>query len=102
MLARQLGMSVARAQQEISAREFAEWMAYDRIDPMGEGRADLRAGIIAAVMRNSWCKGAPAKPADFMPNFKRQDGPDPEQLQQKIRAIFKGIANGSKDRAHSD
>lgn len=36
----------------MSSREFSEWMAYDRVDPFGPRRDDLRAGSIAAMIAN--------------------------------------------------
>lgn len=54
---------------EIDSTEFTEWMAYDNIDPFGDQRADLRAGIVAATVANF--SMSPAQPpltaADFMP-----------------------------------
>ena len=56
---------------EISSRDFAEWMAYSRLEPWGEERADLRAGIVASTIANSnRGKGQkPFKPQQFMPDF---------------------------------
>lgn len=61
-------MSVKRAQREIDAREFAEWMAAYSVEPWGEERADLRAGIIASTTANVTA-GNKTKPGDFMPDF---------------------------------
>ena len=75
-------MSVRRAQIEIDAAEFAEWMAFGRFDPYGEERADLRAGIVAATIANVFRKkGTRAlKAADFMPRFR--SGPRREGWRQ--------------------
>ncbi len=56
---------------EISSRQFAEWMAFYRLEPWGEERADLRAGIVASTIANSnRGKGQkPFKPQQFMPEF---------------------------------
>jgi len=50
-------------------------MAFDRIEPIGEPRADLRAGILAACFVNHSMSPprAPARPVDFMPFAKRHD-----------------------------
>lgn len=43
-------------------------MGFFKIDPFGEGRADLRMGIIASTIANvNRGKQKPFKPADFMP-----------------------------------
>lgn len=43
-------------------------MAYDRIDPFGDQRADLRAGIIAATVANNSMSPPkePRTPSDYM------------------------------------
>lgn len=61
-------MSVREAQERIDSREFAEWVAYYKIDPFGNKRGDMQAGIIAASNVNLWSKGK-VSPADFMPEF---------------------------------
>lgn len=49
--------------------EFSEWMAFAALEPFGENRADLRAGIVASTLANIHRKkGAKAfAPTDFMP-----------------------------------
>lgn len=52
-------------------------MAYFEVDPFGEERADLRAGIVASAVANAnRVKGKSFKPKDFMPQFdqKRPQG----------------------------
>lgn len=72
-------------------RIFKEWLDYAQVEPFGEERADLRAGIIASVMANCLArgKGRPAfRPSDFMPLFdgeKRERTPD--ELFQKVKAL---------------
>lgn len=73
-LALALGMSVAEAQSRISSAEFAEWIAFSRLEPYGPERADLRAGIVAATVANVHRdpKSKPFAPSAFMPEFDRQ------------------------------
>lgn len=83
-------MSVARARREISATEFYEWQAYYELEPFGEERADLRAGIIAATIANvhRGKRSRPYKPSDFMPEYEpRKDKP-----WQEMRAVMKSYA----------
>lgn len=51
--------------------DFRGWIAYYNLEPWGETRADLRAGIVAAAVRNGLrAKGTRSfKPVDFMPQF---------------------------------
>lgn len=47
-------------------------MAFLSVEPHGEGRADLRAGIIASVVAQANAgKGKRFTPSDFMPDFER-------------------------------
>lgn len=77
-------MSLAEAQARISAREFAEWMAYYTLEPWGQERADLRAGIIASTVananRDAKKRRQPFKPQDFMPAFDREPQTADQQL----------------------
>ena len=36
----------------LSYTEFQEWCLYYQIEPWGEDRADLRAGIVASTLHN--------------------------------------------------
>lgn len=58
----------------MSAREFAEWMAYSQIEPWGEERADLRAALICKVLAdiNTPAGKQRAKLEDFMLKFDRK------------------------------
>ena len=60
-------MTVAQAQQNIDAREFAEWMAFDSIDPIGELRADLRAAHLLHAITSMFAgKGHNARATDYL------------------------------------
>jgi hypothetical protein len=53
-------------------RVLGEWMAYASLEPFGEGRADLRMGILAALTANvnrDPDKCEPFKAEDLMPDF---------------------------------
>ena len=73
----------------MSAREFAEWMAYAKLEPFGEERADLRAGIISSVIAavNTPKGKRRPKPSDVMPQFEKQR-PSEAELGQKILGVF--------------
>lgn len=71
---------------------YLEWMQYYELEPFGEERADLRAGIIAATVANCLArkKGRPAfRVTDFMPLLKAEPKREktPEELFKKIQAI---------------
>ena len=41
---------MAEWQEAMSAREFAEWVAYAGMEPFGETRADIRIATLAALL----------------------------------------------------
>lgn len=49
-LAGHLGKTVAELSRTLSITEFNEWIAFDRVDPIGGYRGDLQAAIIARAM----------------------------------------------------
>tara|TARA_Y100000310_G_C20229959_1_gene599778 strand:- start:158 stop:361 length:204 start_codon:yes stop_codon:yes gene_type:complete len=60
-------------------------MAFSKIEPFGEQRADIRSAIIAMTMANTWrsAKQQPLKITDFIPNF--------EPMQPKTENELKNI-----------
>ncbi len=98
-LALALGKTVGELSEELSDAELQEWMAFYRLEPFGEERADLRAGIVAATVANAnrGKRGRVLKPTDFMPFQKvdeqrRRRKPDSKKLSQQARAVFGSIA----------
>ncbi len=75
--------------QSLTSRQFAEWMAFYSLDPFGDQRADLRAGIVAATMNNRWRQKNenPMQPSEFMP-FKEVHEQTPEEMQRQLRSIL--------------
>lgn len=63
-----MGMTVGELRQRMSAAELQSWIAYSRVEPIGEYRGDLRAGVIASTIANvNRGKNSPVKsPKDFM------------------------------------
>lgn len=85
---------------EISSSELTEWMAFDAIEPFGDPRDDLRAGIVAsAVVNHSMSPPKqPTKPVDFMPFVKsKSSGPivikDPVEHGKLLAATIFGKLN---------
>ena len=68
---------------EITSTQFAEWMAYSRLEPWGEERDDLRMGIVASTVANvNRAKDRkPYKPQDFMPSF------EPVSEEEQVAAL---------------
>ena len=58
--------------EEMTWGQFMGWVTYSEVEPFGEERADLRAGIIASIIANvnrDPKKGKAYQPTDFMPKF---------------------------------
>lgn len=72
-------------------------MCYYELEPWGEEKADLRAGIIASTVANTARdpkkQQRPFTPADFMPRQTEQR--DPEELLRVVEQW--NIALGGKD-----
>ena len=81
--------------EQITSRQLGEWIAYYRIDPWGEERADLRSGIVSSTMANiNRKKGAKAfKPSDFMPEFikQKEDDMDAKQVRQQTIDVMSNL-----------
>lgn len=93
-LAKELGMSVRQAQEEISSAEFGEWVAYFTIEPFGDRVEDLRMGTVASVIANvNRGKNTPTfAPLDFVPwatepKSETTDAPTPEAVAALVFGI---------------
>lgn len=78
---------------------LSEWIAYYKMEPFGEQRADLRAAIIACTVANS-NRGKDQKALkveDFMPKFEEQKQSMEEMIQfaaMMTQAMGGEIKNG--------
>lgn len=88
-----LHMSVARAQQEISAREFVEWQAAERIlGPLDVTRGDIVGAIIAGAATNAQrTADEQVHPKVFIPEFGKQE-PEPTNLPDKINSVMSAMS----------
>lgn len=89
-----MGIPIRELQERISAREFAEYIAFWQLEPWGEEREDYRSALICAVLANVWRpKGSrDYRPEDFMPKFVPVEQSPEEQLRQVeiMNIIFGG------------
>lgn len=71
-------MPVGEMLARMSSAELTEWAVFAELEPFGEERADLRAGIVASVIAN--VNRDPKKqkkafrPQDFLPEFGKRKG----------------------------
>jgi hypothetical protein len=85
-LALAMGRTIQELRAVLSYAEFQEWCLYYQIEPWGEERADLRAGIVASTIASYAGKersmsAPPALPADFMPYLDRPEPAEPAEDQ---------------------
>jgi len=62
---------VRELSDRLTVHELAGWYALWELDPWGETRADIRAGINGAAVCRAM--GAKVSPHDLMPQFDRQE-----------------------------
>lgn len=74
----------------MSARQFGEWLAFDELDPIGDERGDLHAGIVAAAVLAPWrAEGAdPPRPIDLMPRFGARPPQPRTQSDDEMLQVF--------------
>ncbi len=84
-------MPVARAQDEISSREFVEWIAFEEMEPVGEERMDLRFAWLLDVVASS----AGVKRSKVGENFLRamdfENSDKPQQTAEQMKAVLMGF-----------
>ena len=92
-------MPVGQLLASISSRELTEWQAFYQLEPFGEERDDLRAGIVASTVANTARDPKqhrePFLPRDFMPRFgdevEEEEEVDQEALWAKVNAVMFAI-----------
>jgi len=98
-------MTVGELLTRISSHELSEWMAYEQVQPFGDARADVHAGIVAAtianVNRDPKRQKKPFRPQDFMPRWepeKRKEQTWEEQLEvvRMLHVAFGGEVGSMK------
>jgi hypothetical protein len=91
-------MSVARAQDEISATEFGRWLVFDRLELGEPGRTDARFASLAYwIFKGAGGKGDVTMRGflhKFLTDFQLVEAePRPEQSTADARRIMQLIAN---------
>lgn len=69
-------MTVAELLARVSSHELSEWLEYYKLEPFGQERDNLHAGLVAStianVNRDADRQAEPYKPRDFMLQFETQ------------------------------
>lgn len=95
---------------------MSEWIAYDKLDPVGEIRGDIRNAQLSSLIVNLFKarfgkkSAKTTKPIDFMPEWDKEENEQNEQqksyqtvdeMKQQIQSIGKAFgANKKKDKNH--
>lgn len=90
------------AQRHIDAAEFAQWKAFDRLDPIGWERFDILAALVAMVANNVWSK-KPRPLEDFQVKWGKKRRVTVAEICAKgnayLASLPKGmVIDGSNDR----
>jgi hypothetical protein len=72
----------------MSSSDISEAMAYERLEPWGDYRADVRSAIIASTIANAHrsSKSKAYSVDDFMPKFGKNE--QEKTLDDEIREVF--------------
>jgi hypothetical protein len=86
----------------MTSAQITEALAYERLEPWGEDRADRRMAegwaLIANIHRNEKVRSEPFRPADFMPFIAPPAPPTPKRLWARLNAVFDRMKNGRSSR----
>ncbi len=93
-----LGMTVAELGRRMTSSEFAEWIAYSRVEPFGERRADQRAWLQVGALANAM-GGAGTDLSAILPEFTPPE--TPEQVAQRIHDFFEKMAANPPDEGNA-
>lgn len=78
---------------QITSRQFVDWMAFERLDPIGGQRGDIQAGVIASVIanvnRDTKKQKKPFSITDFMPFVEKKPSNPIAALRQHLRSLKK-------------
>lgn len=88
--------------EQLTARQITEWEVYNRLDPIGEDRADFRMAVITSTIMNvalSFGSGGKGKPkpkyttvSDFLPKWGEDKEQSEQQISDKVRNVFMGMS----------
>lgn len=82
----------------ITGPQLADWLDFYTVEPWGDTRADLRAGIVAATManihRDPKRRPTPFAPRDFMPLAPAREEASAAASIDDLRHALRGLNHG--------
>lgn len=87
---------VSEIEQEMSHSEFMEWVAFARIEPIGDARLDFLAGSVqhTQVACTSTSKH---KLSDFIPDWLGERTAGQKQTPEMLAAILSGLVTKKRN-----
>jgi Protein of unknown function (DUF4035) len=74
------------------SHELTEWQCFFALEPWGEERADLRAGIITSTLanihRDPATRREPFQPSDFMPRYDAPERAAPKPVSSETQRMY--------------
>jgi len=95
---------------QITSAQLSEWEAYDRLDPIGEMRGDIRNAQLRSLITNIVRQLYPEKgvepvmttPAELMIDWGGEKQEPPQQSQAEMKRILEGVARDQKRKAKKE
>lgn len=87
---------------ELTAKQLAEWEAYDRLDPIGRWRDDFQMAYLASTMTNLAIsihgkKGAKlTQVIDYMPKWDEEKQEYKVQTVEEMKSVLTSLVSDSK------
>jgi len=87
--------------EKLTASQLAEWIAYDRLDPIGESRADFRMSYLSSLVTNlaigiNGKKGTKlTEVKDFILDWSGEAKESKTQSPEEMKSLFQAIAASS-------
>ena len=92
-------MSVYRCKQEVDSREFVDWVAFNRINPIGQERADFQtASIVHAIHHIGLVQRDPTELNDHLLQFSTQREEVEEQTPDQQLMMLMALSGTAPER----
>lgn len=71
--------------------DFLEWMLYEQVEPFGDRRGDVHAGMVSAAIFNQHRTNHNDKfwtPPDFMPKWEAEPEKPPQTVEEQLEMML--------------
>ena len=77
------GRTVRELESTLGSDELAEWISYDRIEPLPNPW--LQTGVVASTIANVMCDGKRLEPIDFVPMQREEQSV--EEMHKRLKLL---------------